>query len=81
MGVRILEGRYDGIGTRAVLVDSVTEWAFGPLFDDLAEAEAFLEWIEDFAKPGLDTRNLARYELRNYVSKFRRDHGQATKSA
>lgn len=46
MGVRILEGTYDGTRDAAVLVDSVTGTAFGPLFADHDEAEAFLKWLE-----------------------------------
>jgi len=44
MGVRIIEGDYDGTTSGAVMMDSVTEWAFGPLFDNTEEAELFISW-------------------------------------
>jgi hypothetical protein len=44
MGIRILEGDYDGTTSGAVMMDSVTEWAFGPLFDNGQEAELFILW-------------------------------------
>ena len=46
MGVRILEGEYDGGYSCAVLVCSTTETAFGPLFRDSSQAEAFVNWFE-----------------------------------
>lgn len=46
MGVRILVGREQGSDVeRAVLFDSVTGLAFGPLFDDEEEADDFLGWF------------------------------------
>lgn len=43
MGCRILVGREGGDTSteQAVLFDSVTGWAFGPLFDDVGHADAF----------------------------------------
>jgi hypothetical protein len=54
MGVRILIGREQGSSIEhAVLFDSVTGWAFGPLFregdnGEAAEdrAQAFLDWLD-----------------------------------
>lgn len=48
MGVRVLEGTYDGTEPAAVMVDSVTGFAFGPIFqgDDAADqVEAFVAWL------------------------------------
>jgi hypothetical protein len=47
MGVRILEGEYDGgPGERAILVDSVTERPLAlPMFECAADAEGFLRWF------------------------------------
>lgn len=45
MGVRILSDNskdYDS----ACLYDSVTGWAFGPLFEDYDKAQAFLDWLD-----------------------------------
>ena len=45
MGVWVLEGETDADVTSAVLVDSVTEQAFGPLFADREEADRYLAWL------------------------------------
>ena len=47
MGVRIIEGLYDGTISGAVLLCSTTEWAFGPLFDNTQEASLFLDWCAE----------------------------------
>lgn len=41
MALEVLEVR-DG---RAVLVDTGTDWAFGPVFESVDHAEAFLCWL------------------------------------
>ena len=47
MSCRIIEGHEMGRDdTVAVLFDSVTGKAFGPLFKDAADASAFMEWLE-----------------------------------
>lgn len=45
MGVRILVGTYDGTQPGAVMVDSVSGFAFGPVFDSYEDCEAFQEWL------------------------------------
>lgn len=62
MGIRILEGMYDGHQHAAVLVDSVTETAFGPLFGSKYHAECFLEWLHDNVTEE-DARKLSSEEL------------------
>jgi hypothetical protein len=58
MGVRILIGHEQGDGDftsdKAVLFDSVTGWAFGPVFRDAEtgetaedRAQAFLDWLAE----------------------------------
>jgi hypothetical protein len=49
-----LSGKYDGATEAAVLVDSVTGTAFGPMFDDEQEADDFLTWFFK-ADPGTDS--------------------------
>jgi hypothetical protein len=75
MGVHILIGHEQGERTtgldneKAVLFDSVTGWAFGPLFREdetdgtTAEemAELFLKWLRDNNEP--DARRLTQGEL------------------
>lgn len=47
MGVRIIVGSEQyGTESGAVLFDSTTGWAFGPVFADLDRAEAFLAYVE-----------------------------------
>lgn len=55
MSVRLLVGEYDGTREACVLVDSVTGLAFGPLFKDDVEAEAFLGALR---REGIDAREL-----------------------
>lgn len=66
MGVRILEGTYDGATERqrAVLVDSATETAFGQLFDSADQAEAFLTWLPE------DPRSYTDAELQSAQTTF-----------
>jgi hypothetical protein len=57
MGTRILAGTRvnDCDAPGAVLYDSVTDTAFGPLFDDEAAATRFLVFLE---RVGLDARDV-----------------------
>ena len=74
MGVRILEGDTGGGYRNAVLYCSTTDWAFGPLFEDADEAQAFLDWL------GVtDPRTLADNELATKVSQFRVEHEETKK--
>lgn len=61
MGVRILEDNEVG----AVLYCSVTDWAFGPIFADRDEAQAFLDWLPS------DPRSLSDGDLDDKFSEFR----------
>jgi hypothetical protein len=65
MGTRIIGGDNDG----AAFYDSVTETAFGPIFEDEHEAEAFLIWLQEENYP--DPRIIDREELGVALEKFR----------
>lgn len=66
MSTRLLEGTYDGTHEgRVVLVDSTTEWAFGPVFESREDAEAFLAWCP------IDVKRLRPGELADAVWRFR----------
>lgn len=56
MGCRILTGEYDGYRTQACMVDSVTETAFGPLFDSYEDCEDFIQYVQ--RRTGHDPRRL-----------------------
>ena len=72
MSVRIFWGDYDREGNgRACMVDSVTGMAFGPLFSDAAEVEAFLVWNK--ATRGFDPRCCGNAHLGARLSDFRKD--------
>jgi hypothetical protein len=58
MGIRILEGSYDGESRGAAMVDSVTDTVFGPLFKSAAHIDDFLEWLKT------DARRFTDVELR-----------------
>ena len=44
MGIRSIEGTYDGGERKAVMVCSTSGQAFGPLFEDAEEIDDFLAW-------------------------------------
>lgn len=80
MSVRILIGREQGdrYNDSAVLFDSVTGWAFGPIFSEGEDgepsaedrAQAFLDWLRE--NDGRDARRLTPGELeRRYVQWLR----------
>lgn len=54
MGLRILSGTIDGGDyAAACFYDSVTDWAFGPVFQGDApdeQAQAFADWLRDDAR-------------------------------
>lgn len=66
MGCRIIEGNGTGdSGRYAVLYCSVSMTAFGPVFSDYDEAEAFLAWHKD------DPRRLSGEGIRDAYVAFR----------
>ena len=65
MGVRILQGNGEGDSNYAVLYCSTSDWAFGPLFEDYEDAEAFLKWLV------VDPRVLLDSDLERKCSEFR----------
>lgn len=69
MGVRIVEGMADGTKQVAVLYDSVTGTAFGPLFEDADEAQAFLESLATHRKS--DARMYSSAELAQILFEWR----------
>lgn len=66
MGVRIIQSDEEGDSHGAVLYCSVTDWAFGPIFEDRDEAESFLKWLDP-----TDARTLSDGEMENKVAEFR----------
>ena len=70
MGVRILEGKYDARRTAAVLVDSVTETAFGPVFSSKAHAEDFLAWLPGHVTTDGDPRSFTPDQLEHVHSRW-----------
>ena len=69
MGIRTLEGVYDGGDRKAVMVCSTSGQAFGPLFDDAEEIDDFLAWC---AKVGAgEPRRMLAEILDDTVIKWR----------
>jgi hypothetical protein len=67
MAVGIFEGHragYEQPGPTdgAFLFCTVTEWAFGPLFDSADDCKEFLEWMER-QRPGVDVRTIEAKDL------------------
>lgn len=70
MGIRIIEGDY-GSTSGAVMFDSVTDWAFGPLFNDEQEAELFISWHRN-EYAGENLLRVSREVLEERFSQFRK---------
>ena len=68
MSTRIIVGLADGIRSCAVLYDSVTETAFGPMFDTYAEADSFCRWCYGIH---IDPRQLTDAEMNAELSLWR----------
>ena len=64
MGIRIIESNSD-TDSYAVLYCSTSMWAFGPVFEDAEQAEAFLDWF----RPD-DPRILTDAEWETEYAKF-----------
>jgi hypothetical protein len=58
---------------KCALYDSVTDWAFGPVFDSPGEAEAFLRWTEAQGIEGGDVRSLSMRELEALSDRYFRE--------
>ena len=73
MGCRILVGKGDsGEGVEyAVFYDSVTDVCFGPLMNNLEEAESFEKFLEGHkSKKGSDPRTYDVWDLIELYNKF-----------
>lgn len=77
MGQRIIIGHEQGSEHEvAVLFDSVTGWAFGPVFDERDgiagedRLEAFLDWLEGAAGT-TDLRSMKESEVEALVARWR----------
>ena len=64
MGVGIIVGKADGSDTdnAAVLYNSVSDWAFGPIFNSFEEAEDFLAFLSGDARGYIDARLLEEHD-------------------
>lgn len=49
--------------SKVALFDSVTDWAFGPVFNTEDAAERFLLWAENHGVPDGDVRSLTNSRL------------------
>jgi len=65
MGCRILEARTG----EAILYDSVSGWALGPVFDCELDARSFLAWLHHDAR-SIDTHSL-RNVYREWIARRR----------
>jgi hypothetical protein len=75
MSVRIIEGIADGTAKAAVFYDSVTNTAFGPLFEDADEAEAF---FQSFRQYHGDPRMYSTAELVDALQRWRELSGSCS---
>jgi hypothetical protein len=66
MGVRTTDAEH-----KVALFDSVTGWAFGPIFEDDEEANDFLSFSEE--KESRDLRQLTEAELNDLYGRWVRD--------
>lgn len=72
MGIRNTEAE-----KRVALFDSVTDTAFGPIFDSGIEADSFVEFAED---RGIDVRTLNDDEIQNLFSEWMEDEREKADS-
>jgi hypothetical protein len=68
VGIRLIIGDGTGDSDRVALYDSVSGWAFGPIFTCEEDAEAFLEFAK--TKDDRDLRRLTDNELAEIHSQF-----------
>lgn len=71
MSVWSLEGECDDGKTYAVMVDSVTMTAFGPLMNSAGEVHAFVKWFTDNYRD--DPRTRSARELADIFSGWAKD--------
>lgn len=73
MGYRILTLRddFDGedLPSGACFADTVTDWVFGPIFDDVLSAEMFTSWLAE-VKGVEDPRRLTDGEMEDLYSEW-----------
>lgn len=69
MGIRYVTGSYDGGEERTVMVDSITDTAFGPLFDSEEAADSFVAYCQ--RQLGACPRNLSPREMETAVASWR----------
>lgn len=74
MGVRITSDE-----DKAALFDSVSGWAFGPVFDNSDEADDFLTYCESAELP--DLRTMSEPDLMNAHEKWAADRLQQSEGA
>ena len=77
MGIWVLEGEVHEGRWGAVLIDSVSEHAFGPVFESGTDAHSFLEWGEDRTDP----RKFSWQELEEEIALWEKDRDLATTAA
>lgn len=76
-----LSTEYNGVDGDSVvcLVDSVTEWAFGPIFYTEAEAGRFLDYAEHCGVSDGDVRQLDNIELEKLYGEYQTELAKARK--
>ena len=47
MGIKIIEGQLYGYKTSAVMINTTSMVAFGPVFDNTQQADCFIQWHHD----------------------------------
>jgi hypothetical protein len=65
MGVRIIQADGEGDSQGACLYCSTSMWAFGPIFEDRDQAEAFLQYLGH-----VDPRTLSDGDLETKYADF-----------
>jgi hypothetical protein len=65
---------YEGSVEGCFLYDTVTEWAFGPMFESVEECREFLAWLG----AEVDPRRFATRELEEHYNRWLTDTGRAT---
>lgn len=70
MGTRTIAGTCSDAPQCAVMYDSVSMWAFGPIFPNRSTADAFIEWLTD------DPRAYRDGQLEQLYANWREEPGK-----
>lgn len=70
MGLHVISGEYNGRPC-AIMFCSTSMWAFGPLFEDEEEVDAFCVWLRNHPQGAFDPRTLSDEALADAFARWK----------